>query len=444
MVLDACILNTNFKKLKHTRTNKPTTNNQNKTQTHNTQQSIMLRVEQIVGAFVGAFVVQFQDLLVFASSLFFPQTQTQIPTPPTVVPLHVNAADAQLALFDATTPAGFVEPLLRPDRMHIGTIPAARLDIEELYVRSRDSFWEEREIDLVQDRKHWDELSDGERFFLSRVLAFFSQSDALVAENCSCNFGVEITWPEFRQLFAWQASMEWIHARTYSVLLNTYIRDSAEREILEKSIESIKTIAEKAAWMRAYMDPAKPLAARLAAFVVCEGVFFSASFCAIFYMKKRGKLPGLAHSNELIARDESLHTETSALAYSKLERKLPEAYVHAMFDDAVAIEREFVRDSIPIALLGMNADAMCAYVEFVADYWLENLGYSKLFRTANPFEWMDLGALTGKTNFFERKVGEYARALRDQQQQHEDEDDENAGTRQQSVLAQAFAGDIDF
>lgn len=326
----------------------------------------------------------------------------------------VKSTEEQLFDFVQSMPSKG-EPLLQQDRLHMGTIPKERLDVEELYVKSRASFWDEGEIDLVPDLKHWEELSEGERFFLCRVLAFFSQSDALVAENCSCNFGVEITWPEFRQLFAWQASMEWIHARTYSMLLNAYIKSEAERSELETSIATIPTIGAKAAWMRTYMNPAKPLAARLAAFVVCEGVFFSASFCAIFYMKKRGKLPGLAHSNELIARDEGLHTETSALAYSKIVHRLPQAYVHALFADAVAVEREFVRDSIPVSLLGMNADAMCTYVEFVADFWLVRLGYEKLFFAKNPFEWMDLGALTGKTNFFERKVGEYARALREQQ-----------------------------
>jgi ribonucleoside-diphosphate reductase beta chain len=316
-----------------------------------------------------------------------------------------------LARWAAEAPPGFVEPLQRPDRIHMGTIPADRQDVEDMYVRSRLCFWEETEVDCAHDTNHWRELSDGARFFLCRVLAFFSQSDAIVAENCSVNFGKEITWPEFQQLFAWQAQMEWIHARTYSLLLNTYVRDDAERAALETSISTIPTIGAKAAWVRSYMHDDTPLAARLAAFVVCEGIFFSASFCAINWFKKQGKLPGLCFSNELIARDEALHTLTSTLAYSKLERRLPQAYVHALFADAVDIERAFVREAIPVSLLGMNSDAMCTYVEFVADFWLVRLGYAKLFGAANPFDWQDLQSMTGKTNFFERKVGEYARAL---------------------------------
>ena len=306
----------------------------------------------------------------------------------------------------------FVEPLLAPDRLQIGGVCAERQAIMALYERSRAVYWTEHELDLSHDQKHWNDLTPDERFFVSRVLAFFAQSDGLVADNCTANFGDEITWREFRLLFGWQAMMEGIHNLTYSLLIDTYLReDEGEKARLFDAIQHIPTIAAKAAWTRKYMDQRLPLAARLVAFVVTEGVFFSGAFCAIFWLKKRGLLPGLSLSNEFISRDEALHAETSVLAYSFIERKLPQAYVHALFAEAVAVEHEFVRDSLPCALIGMNADTMCAYICFVADKWLERLGYAKLFRLANPFEWMELISLNGKTNFFESVNSGYSRAL---------------------------------
>jgi ribonucleoside-diphosphate reductase beta chain len=364
---------------------------------------------------------------------------------------HAAAAAALLAEYVARAPPDFVEPLLRPDRFHFGAVVAGREPIERLYHQARDSFWTEHEVDLSHDRDEWVKLSVGERFFLSRVLAFFAQSDGLVADNCVANFGEEITWREFKHVFNYQAMIEDVHSRTYSLLLNTFVRDDAERASLETSISTIPTIAAKAAFAQAYMHRDVPLAARLLAFVIVEGVFFSGAFCAIFYFKSRNKLHGVSFSNELIARDEGLHTLTSVLAYSYIQRRLPQAYVHALFADALRIEENFVRESIPVRLLGMSADTMVEYVQFVADRWLVSLGYDRLWpRATNPFPWMDLSALSGKTNFFERRVGEYALAS------GASGEASSASTRTttahaasthtstSSTLADAFAGHVEF
>lgn len=319
-------------------------------------------------------------------------------------------ADALLAAYMRAAPAGFVEPLCMPDRLEVGDVPPERNEIVTLYKNSRASFWTEDEIDLAHDMRDYEALSADERHFVTCVLAFFAQADGLVADNCCSNFADEITWREFRGLFGFQTMIEHIHNITYTQLIHTYVKDSAARHRLFKAVAHIPSIAAKAAWMHKYMDRRLPLAARLVAFVVAEGVFFSGSFCAIFWLKKRGKMPGLTFSNEVISRDEGLHARTSVLAYSFIVRKLPEAYVHAMFRDAVAVEHAFVRDALPVALLGMNADAMCQYICYTADVWLPMLGYAKVWNVANPFDWMDLISLQGKTNFFEKRVGEYAKA----------------------------------
>lgn len=319
-------------------------------------------------------------------------------------------ADALLDVYMRAAPAGFVEPLCMPDRLEVGDVPPERNEIVTLYKNSRASFWTEDEIDLAHDMRDYEALTADERHFVTCVLAFFAQADGLVADNCCSNFADEITWREFRGLFGFQTMIEHIHNITYTQLIHTYVKDGAARHRLFKAVAHIPSIAAKAAWMHKYMDRRLPLAARLVAFVVAEGVFFSGSFCAIFWLKKRGKMPGLTFSNEVISRDEGLHARTSVLAYSFITRKLPEAYVHAMFRDAVAVEHAFVRDALPVALLGMNADAMCQYICYTADVWLPMLGYAKVWNVANPFDWMDLISLQGKTNFFEKRVGEYAKA----------------------------------
>ena len=323
-----------------------------------------------------------------------------------------SACDKMLAEYVAGAPAGFVEPLLRPDRLHFGAVSPERAPIEVVYHKCRDSFWTEAEVDLADDARAWHsgKLKPEEREFILRVLAFFSQSDGLVADNCKVNFATEIEWREFRHVFNNQAFMEDIHARTYSLLLNTFERNDARRQDLEEAIKTIPTIAAKAAWMQKYMNRDLPLAARLVAFLVAEGVFFSGSFCAIYWLKKRNLLHGLTFSNEQISKDEALHCETTVLAYSYIQRRLPVEYVHALFADAVRVEQAFVTDALPVRLIGMNADLMCAYIQFVADFWLVALGYPKLFGTANPFDWMDLLSLNGRTNFFERRVPEYSLA----------------------------------
>lgn len=320
-------------------------------------------------------------------------------------------ADALLAAYIAETPAGFIEPLCAPDRLEVGDTPPERKPIMDMYKKQEASFWTMGEIDMARDLTDWEtKLTANERFYISRVLAFFAQADGLVADNCGSNFGDEITWREFRLCYAFQAAIEGIHNITYTELIRTVVREPAERATLFKAITTIPTIGAKGTWMRKYMSRDLPLAARLVAFVVAEGVFFSAAFCAIFWLRKRNLLAGLTFSNELISRDEGMHAETGCLAYSYIVRQLPPAYLHAIFRDAVAVEHEFVRDALPVALIGMNADLMCQYVDFVADYWLRRLGVPPLYGADNPFSWMDMISVDGKANFFERRVGEYAKA----------------------------------
>lgn len=303
----------------------------------------------------------------------------------------------------------FIEPLLLPDRLEVGDVPPERADVWDLYKRMEDSFWTVAEIDLSEDVKQWPALTPDERHYLSMVLAFFAQADGLVADNAGGNFMAQAAWREAKMCYGVQAFMEGIHNITYTEFIRALVKDPEERAHLFKAIETVPTIGAKGAWMRRYMNPdVASFAERLAAFVVAEGVFFSGSFCAIFWMRKRGKMPGLAFANELIARDEGMHAELGCLLYRKLTRRLPQHRVHAMFAAAVAVEQDFVRAALPVRLIGMNADAMAAYVEFVADFWLVALGYDKAYGTANPFEFMTLISLQGKSNMFERRIGEYS------------------------------------
>lgn len=263
---------------------------------------------------------------------------------------------------------------------------------------------------MARDRPHWDAMSDGERHFVSMVLAFFAQADGLVGDNAGSNFLDEVGWREGKMNYAVQAFMETVHNLAYTQMIRELIRDPAERRRLFDAIATIPAIGRKGAWIRRYMSRALPLADRIVAFVIAEGVFFSGAFCALFWLKKRGLMPGLTFANELISRDEGLHAQVGCEHYRHLRRKLAEEEIHAMFADAVGVETEFVRDALPVSLIGMNADSMSEYVRFVADFWLVALGYAKLFGAANPFEWMSLISLEGKTNFFEKRVSEYSLA----------------------------------
>ena len=280
-----------------------------------------------------------------------------------------------------------------------------------LYKKELASFWVVEEIDLSDDMQHWDELKPTETHFITNILAFFASLDQLVMENVSINFGQEICVAQVRSHFAAQDAMESIHAEAYALLIQTYIKDEAERHKVFRSIQTMPVIRSKASWVTRFMDPdTVSLAERLVGFVCLEGVQFSGAFAAIYWLKSRGLMPGLCFANALIARDEGLHAEASVLIYMKLENKLPETRVHEIFREAVDIEREFICESLPASLIGMNAKEMARYIEYVADFWLLRLGYKELYNTKNPFDWMSMIGMQGKSSFFEVRVSEYARA----------------------------------
>lgn len=280
-----------------------------------------------------------------------------------------------------------------------------------MYKRAEASFWTAEEVDLCSDRKDWDALSSEERRFIGHVLAFFAASDGIVNENLAMNFASEVQLPEARFFYGFQMAIENIHSEMYSLLIDEYVRDPGEKARLFDAIRTIPCVRRKAEWAMRWMDGGRAsFAERLVAFAVVEGVFFSGSFCAIFWMKKRGKMPGLCFSNELISRDEGMHCDFACMLYGMLERPLEAARVFEIVGDAVKCEKDFVTSALSVDLIGMNAGMMAQYIEFVADRLLGALGYGKMYDAANPFDFMDLISLQGKTNFFERRVGEYAKA----------------------------------
>ena len=297
-----------------------------------------------------------------------------------------------------------------PDRHHI--FPIQHPKIWAMYKKAVASFWTPEEVDLQDDLAHWRALSDDERRFLSHILAFFSASDGIVNENLVQNFCSEIQVPEARAFYGFQIAMENIHSETYSLLIDTYIADPAERLRLHRAIHTVPCVQRKAEWCFKWFDPSQPFAKRLLAFAIVEGVFFSGSFCAIFWMKKRGKLPGLCFSNELISRDEGMHTTFACLLYNTLEpeHRPSQGEAEEVLLDAVKYEEQFMTEALPVRLIGMNQDQMIEYIHFVADVLLKQLRYEPHYHTTNPFEWMDLISLQGKTNFFEKRVGEYSKA----------------------------------
>ena len=267
------------------------------------------------------------------------------------------------------------------------------------------------EVDLSSDQKHWEGLNDGEKHFVSHVLAFFAASDGIVIENLAVRFMSEITVPEARAFYGFQIAIENIHSEMYSLLLETYIKDPVEKSRLFSAIETVPVIKKKADWSLRWIGSQASFAERLVAFACVEGIFFSGSFCAIYWLKKRGLMPGLTFSNELISRDEGLHTDFACLLYKNLEyTQLSSDRVLEIVASAVTIEQEFVCDALPVNLVGMNSNLMKTYIEFVADRLLVALGNEKHFNVANPFEFMELISLQGKTNFFEKRVGEYQKA----------------------------------
>ncbi|KAI8501434.1 Ribonucleoside-diphosphate reductase subunit M2 B [Branchiostoma belcheri] len=300
------------------------------------------------------------------------------------------------------------EPLLRENPRRFVIFPIQYHDIWQMYKKAEASFWTAEEVDLSKDLGHWESLNDGERHFIKHVLAFFAASDGIVNENLVERFSQEVQVTEARCFYGFQIAIENIHSEMYSLLIDTYIKDPAEREHLFNAIETLPCVKKKADWaLRWIGDKEATFGERVVAFAAVEGIFFSGSFAAIFWLKKRGLMPGLTFSNELISRDEGLHCDFACLMFSHLVNKPSEEAIHSIIRDAVKIEQEFLTEALPVKLIGMNHELMKQYIEFVADRLLGELKCSKIFNRENPFDFMENISLEGKTNFFEKKVGEY-------------------------------------
>jgi ribonucleotide reductase beta subunit family protein with ferritin-like domain len=309
--------------------------------------------------------------------------------------------------------ATFIEPVCQHDDSgsRFSLFPIEHDDLWGMYKQHVASFWTVDEIDLSADLTDWHErLNDNERHFISMVLAFFAGADGIVVENLAERFCREVTVPEARAFYGFQMAMEGIHQETYCLLIDSYISDPKDREMLFAAHTKVPSVEKKARWAQRYIGSDASFAERLVAFAAVEGIFFSGAFCSIFWLKKRGLMPGLTFSNELISRDEGLHCSFACQLYSKLERKLSETDMHKLIGEAVEVEKGFVCDALPVGLIGMNASLMSQYVEFVADRLLHDLGYRTLYGSKNPFDWMDMISLEGKTNFFEKRVGEYQKS----------------------------------
>ncbi|MBK6643812.1 MAG: ribonucleotide-diphosphate reductase subunit beta [Bacteroidia bacterium] len=318
-----------------------------------------------------------------------------------------------------------MEVLLQENKDRFVLLPIKYPEIWKMYKKHEASFWTAEEIDLSPDLKDWERLSNDERHFVKHVLAFFAASDGIVNENLAVNFMKEVQLPEARCFYGFQIMIENIHSETYSLLIDTYIKDPVEKNRLFHAIDSVPCVQKKAQWALKWINDGS-FAERLVAFAAVEGIFFSGSFCSIFWLKKRGLMPGLSFSNELISRDEGLHCDFACLLYSMLETKLSQERIHAIIRDAVENEHEFVTDALPVSLIGMNSKLMCQYIEFVADRLLVALGYDKIYNATNPFDFMETISLQGKTNFFEKRVAEYQKAgvmnTKEQQEFKLDED----------------------
>ena len=303
-----------------------------------------------------------------------------------------------------------MDPILHEDASHSRHVlfPIQNNEVWELYKKAVSSFWRAEEIDLSQDHRDFSSLSADERHFVLHVLAFFAASDGIVLENLAVRFLSDVVLPEARCFYSFQCFMENIHSETYSLLIDTFARDKKEKDKLFNAVSHFPAIRRKAEWAKKYITSNQPFHTRLIAFAVVEGIFFSGSFCALFWLKKRGLMQGLTCSNEFISRDEALHTEFAVLLHSNLVEKCPEEKIHKIVFESVLIEKEFICESLPCRLIGMNSRLMSDYIEYVADYLLLQLGCSKLYNTANPFDFMIAISLDGKTNFFERRVTEYA------------------------------------
>jgi ribonucleoside-diphosphate reductase beta chain len=304
-----------------------------------------------------------------------------------------------------------IEPILQENEGRFVLFPIKHDQIWKMYKQAEASFWTAEEVDLQADLQDWEhKLNADEKHFIKHVLAFFAASDGIVNENLVLNFMREVQVPEARCFYGFQVAIENIHAEMYSLLIDTYIKDEEEKTFLFNALQTLPCVEKKGRWALNWIDNAPTFAHRLIAFAAVEGIFFSGSFCSIYWLKKRGLMPGLTFSNELISRDEGLHCDFACYLYSQLQNKLDPKEVEAIITEAVEFEKEFVTDALPVSLIGMNATLMSEYIEFVADRLLVSLGNEKVYNTANPFSWMEMISLQGKTNFFEKRVGEYQKA----------------------------------
>lgn len=302
------------------------------------------------------------------------------------------------------------EPILKENKDRFVLFPIQHHDIWKFYKQAEASFWTAEEIDLSHDLTDWENMTDGERHFIKHVLAFFAASDGIVNENLAEHFVAEVQYTEAKFFYGFQIAIENIHSETYSLLIDTYVKDPVEKDRLFHAIETMECVKKKADWALRWIEKGN-FQERLIAFAAVEGIFFSGSFCSIFWLKKRGLMPGLSFSNELISRDEGLHCDFACHIYTKhVINKLPEQTVIDIIKDAVEIEKEFVTDALPVNLIGMNAQLMRQYIEFVADRLLLELIGKKVYGSTNPFDFMDMISLRGKTNFFEKRVGDYQKA----------------------------------
>lgn len=312
--------------------------------------------------------------------------------------------DGEINTFDPE-----LEPLLRDNPRRFVMFPIEYPEIWARYKKAEASFWTTEEVDLSRDLEHWnDKLNDNERHFISHVLAFFAASDGIVNENLVERFSQEVKVTEARCFYGFQIAIENVHSEMYSMLIETYIADPKQKDFLFNAIETLPCVKKKANWALQWISSKNStFGERLVAFAAVEGIFFSGSFAAIFWLKKRGLMPGLTFSNELISRDEGLHCDFACLLFTYLVQKPSKDRITAIIRDAVKIEQEFLTDALPVSLIGMNCNLMCQYIEFVADRLLTELGCEKIYKVANPFDFMDIISVEGKTNFFEKKVGEY-------------------------------------
>jgi ribonucleotide reductase beta subunit family protein with ferritin-like domain len=303
------------------------------------------------------------------------------------------------------------DAILQEDTNRYVMFPIQDQEIWQMYKKQIDCFWRAEEIDLSKDVVQWEKLDEKEKYFISMILAFFAASDGIVLENLAARFMGEVQLSEARAFYGFQIAMENVHSETYSLLIDTYIKDREEKQTLFKAIDNFPCIKKKADWAIKWInDKRSSFATRLIAFACIEGIFFSGAFCSIFWLKKRGIMPGLTFSNELISRDEALHTEFAILLYSKLSKKVSKSRINEILKEAVEIEKEFICDALPCRLIGMNSDLMCQYIEFVADRLSVQLGNDKIYNAKNPFDFMEMISIEGKTNFFEKRVAEYSLA----------------------------------